>query len=104
MDLLVTRAIVLGLIDQNSAAVKALKEIESRWPEWDRAYVAHGLLLERSGRPKEARQKLQTAIALGSRDLAVRCALARLAASPSSDAQCGCQVALKQLLLPSCYP
>jgi tetratricopeptide (TPR) repeat protein len=104
VDLLVTRAIVLGLIDQNSAAEKALKEIESRWPEWDRAYVVHGLVLERSGRPKESRQKLQTAIALGSRDLAVRCALARLASSPSPDAQCGCQVALKQLLLPSCNP
>ena len=61
------------------AAEKALKEIESEWPEWDRPYLAHGLLLERS-QPREAGRKLRTAIALGSQDPAARCALARLGA------------------------
>ena len=60
-DLPLTKAIVLGLMDRHSAAEKTLREIESRWPEWDRAYLAHGLLLERSARPDEARQKLRTA-------------------------------------------
>jgi thioredoxin-like negative regulator of GroEL len=101
-ELLLTNAILLGLMDQNSGAERALKEIESRWPEWDRPYVAHGLLLEHGARQKEACQKLQTAIALGSQDVAGRCAIARLEASPSPDAQCGCQVALYQLLFPSC--
>jgi hypothetical protein len=62
----------------------------------------HGLLLERDARRKEARQKFQTAIALDSQDLGARCALARLAASPSPDPQCSCQEKLYQLLLPSC--
>jgi len=70
-----TQAVVLGLMDRNPAADKALKEIESQWPEWDRPYLAHGLLLERA-QPREAGRKLRTAIALGSTDPAVRCALA----------------------------
>jgi len=101
-DLLLTKAIVLGLMDQTSRSYKVLKEIQSRWPEWDRPYLVHGMLLERGARPKEARQKLQTAIALGSLDLAGRCALARLAASPSPDPRCACQAELYQLLFNSC--
>jgi tetratricopeptide (TPR) repeat protein len=101
-DLLLMKAIVLGLMDQFSESDKMLKEIESRWPEWDRPYLVHGVLLERGARPKEARQKLEIAIALGSLDLAGRCALARLAASPSTDPRCACQAELYQLLLSSC--
>ena len=101
-DLLLTKAIVLGLMDQTSRSYKVLKEIQSRWPEWDRPYLVHGMLLERDARPNEARQKLQTAIALGSLDLAGRCALARLAASPSPDPRCACQAELYQLVFSSC--
>jgi len=101
-DLLLTKAIVLGLMDQTSRSYKVLIEIQSRWPEWDRPYLVHGMLLERDARPKEARQKLQTAIALGSLDLAGRCALARLAASPSPDPRCACQAELYQLLFSAC--
>ena len=99
-DLLLMKAIVLGLMDQFSGSDKMLKEIESRWPEWDRPYLVHGVLLERGARPREAGQKLQIAIALGSQELAGRCALARLAASPSPDSNCACQVGLYQLLFP----
>jgi tetratricopeptide (TPR) repeat protein len=67
-DLLLTRAIVLSLTDRNPAAELALKQIESQWPEWDRAYLAHGLLLEHLGKSVEAKQKLRTAVALGSAD------------------------------------
>jgi tetratricopeptide (TPR) repeat protein len=101
-DLLLTHAIVLGLMDQNSAAEHALNQIESRWPEWNRPYLAHGLVLEGIGRAKEARQRLETAIALDSHDMAARCGLARLAGSASPDPQCACQAKLYQLLFPSC--
>jgi len=101
-DLLLTRAIVCGLMDQNSAAQRALQEIQTRWPEWDRPYLVHGLVLERAGKPEEARQKLRTAQALGSRDLSVNCALARLSAAPAPDAQCACLTGLRQLLFPGC--
>jgi hypothetical protein len=99
--LLLTNAIILALMDRNSAAEKALKEIESRWPEWDRPYLVHGLLIERA-RPREASQKLRTAIALGSRGPAAGCALARLTSSPSPDTQCSCGSGLQELLFPPC--
>jgi len=101
-DLLLTRTIVLGLMGRNAASESALKQIESRWPEWDRPYVVHGLVLEGSSRMKEARQKLETAVALGAHDLAARCGLARLTASARPDPQCACQANLYQLLVPAC--
>ena len=78
-DLPLTKAVVEGLTDRYPAAEKTLRDVEQRLPEWDRAYFAHGLLLERAGRLGEARQKFQTASALGSRDPGLSCALARLA-------------------------
>jgi len=100
-DLILIKAIALALMDRNSAAERTLKEIELRWPEWDRPYVVHGLLLERT-RPREARLKLQTALALGSPDPAGRCALARLATSSDPDPHCACRVGIYELLFPSC--
>ena len=81
---------------------KTLTEIGSRWPEWDRPYLVHGLVLERAGKRDEARRKLRTAQALGSRDPSVGCALARLAAAPAPDAQCACLAGLRQLVIPGC--
>ena len=102
LNLPLTKAIVLGIMDQPSAAEKVLKEIESSWPEWDRAYLVHGLLLERTGRSREARQKLQTASALGSQDPSLSCALARLAKAPNPGSECTCLTGLLQLLVPGC--
>jgi len=102
-ELMLTNAIALALMNRNTAAEQALKEIELRWPEWDRPYVIHGLLSERAARPGDARRKLQTAIALGSRDPAGRCALARVtAASANPDPQCVCRAGLYESLFPSC--
>jgi len=100
-DLLLTRAMVLALTERNNAAEQALNEIESQWPEWDRPYVVHGVLLEKAGR-REAAQKLQTAIALGSQDPAARCALARLASGARSDPPCSCAGGLDDLLFSRC--
>jgi tetratricopeptide (TPR) repeat protein len=102
LDLPLAKAIVLGLLGRYSLSEKTLREIELRWPEWDRVYLAHGLLLERSGRPGEARQKLQTAVALGSQDPALRCALARLAGSRTPAPECTCLTGLEQMLVPGC--
>jgi tetratricopeptide (TPR) repeat protein len=100
-DLLLTQAIVLALLGRNDAAGKVLREIESQWPEWDRPYLVHGMLLEHS-QPGEAKRKLQTATALGSKDLALSCAVARLTASTASDPQCSCVSGLYELLVPRC--
>ncbi len=101
-DLLLTKAIVLGLMDRIPEAEKALRDIELRSPEWDRAYLVHGLLLEQSGRVGAARQKLQTASALGSQDPSLRCALARVASSSNPGSECTCLAGLRQLLIPEC--
>ncbi|MDP2995845.1 MAG: tetratricopeptide repeat protein [Bryobacterales bacterium] len=103
-DLLLTKAIALALMGQLAGAEKTLTEIGSRWPEWDRPYLVHGLVLERAGKPDAARQKLRTAQALGSRDLSVNCALARLAAAPAPDPQCACLAGLRQLVFPCDKP
>jgi len=103
-DLPLTKAIVLGLMERYAAAEKTLRGIEVRWPEWDRAYLAHGLLLERSARPGEARLRLQTAVALGAQDPALRCALARLAGASNPSPECRCQTGLEQLLVSNCTP
>ncbi len=100
-DLLLTRAVVLALADRPGAAEKALKQIESQWPEWDRVYLAHGLLLEKA-QPREARQQFQTALALGSQDASGRCALARLASATLPGPQCSCAGGLYEMLFPPC--
>ncbi len=101
-DLPLAKAILLGLMDRYSDAEKSLRELESRWPESDRAYLAHGLLLEQLARPGEARQKLQTATALGSQDPSLQCALARLTGRTSPDPKCTCLKGLGQLLFSNC--
>ena len=101
-DLLLTRAIVLGLMNQAPAAEKAIKGIESSWPEWDRAYLVHGLLLEQAGRSRDAQQRLQTAAALGSKDPSLHCALARLDHATKPGSECACPTGLERLLIPGC--
>jgi tetratricopeptide (TPR) repeat protein len=67
-DVLLAKAIVLALMDHRPAAEQSLKQIELQWPEWDRPYLAHGLLLERDGRMEEAKQEFRIASALGAED------------------------------------
>jgi tetratricopeptide (TPR) repeat protein len=101
-DLPLTRAILLGLLGEFAPAEKAFREIELRWPEWDRVYLAHGILLEKSGHPTEARQKLQLARTLGAQEPALKCALARLADKSPPTEECACHAGLEQLLSPGC--
>src|SRR5437762_1528303 len=84
-DLLLTRAIALALMEQFGAAEKQIREIEGRWPEWDRPYLIHGLLLEQNQRKADALQKMRIAIALGSREVAPKCAIARLTDAAEPD-------------------
>jgi tetratricopeptide (TPR) repeat protein len=100
-ELPLTRTIILGLLGRSTEAEKAVLAMESRWPEWDRPYLVHGLLLELAERPKEARQKLQTAAALGSPDRAAECGLARLSNSETPP-HCACAKGLYELLFPAC--
>jgi Flp pilus assembly protein TadD len=99
-ELLLTRAIVSAALGRSAEAETALKAIEARWPEWERTYLVQGLLDEREGRLDKARQRVRTALALGSQEPAARCAAARLDGAPA--AQCRCWTRVEELLLGAC--
>ena len=109
-DLMLSQAIILALMERTQDAEHTLIQIESRWPEWDRAYAAHGLLLESTGRTSEARRKLQMAIVLGSKEVVTKCALARLGRESGRDARCACVTGLRRSrgsrmpMMPFCTP
>jgi tetratricopeptide (TPR) repeat protein len=89
--LMLAKAVALSTLGRNDEAAKVVKEIESRWPEWDRAYVIQGLILERESKLVEARRSIQIALALGTRDSAAQCALARMTNSAPKATGCSCQ-------------
>jgi tetratricopeptide (TPR) repeat protein len=101
-ELQLIRAAALFSSGRKTAAEKRIQEIEARWPEWDRAYLAHGLMLEETGRPAEAKRRLQTAVALGSTGLPVQCAISRVTGSTASHAECACTGNLWAGLFGSC--
>ena len=91
---------VLAVAGQSEEAEKQLKAIESRWPEWDRPYLVHGLLLEAEKRKSDAMQKLKIALSLGSEDPAARCGVARLSGALRSE--CACSAGLREFALQTC--
>ena len=64
-ELLLAQAVTLELLHRGIDARKLLTTIQARWPEWDRPYLLNGILLEIQLKSAEARQTLETAIALG---------------------------------------
>lgn len=64
-DLLLAQAVTLDLLRRNVDSEKLLAQIQSRWPEWERPYLLKGIQLEIALNSAEARQTLETAIALG---------------------------------------
>ena len=64
-ELLLARVVTLELLRREVDAQKLLANIQARWPEWDRPYLLNGILLEIQLKSAEARQTLETAIALG---------------------------------------
>ncbi len=64
-DLLLAQAVTSELLHQSIDAQKILAKIEAHWPEWDRPYLLSGILLEIQLKSAEAREALETAIALG---------------------------------------
>ena len=96
------KAVILGLMGRFAEAEKAVRQVQARWPELDRAYLVHGLLLERNKQPRQALGMLQTARLLGSRDPNLDCAEARLKGAPLDSAECACRTGLEHLLVPVC--
>jgi predicted Zn-dependent protease len=100
-DLLLEQAAISALAGDGPGADRLLRQIEIRWPEWSRAWLVHGLVLEKLGQPRAALQKLQTAAALGGNDTLTPCALAHLSGK-SAGPECACAERLAHWVLPSC--
>jgi len=64
-ELLLAQAVTLELLLRDIDAQKLLARMQARWPEWDRPYLLSGILLEIQRKSAEARQTIETAIALG---------------------------------------
>jgi Flp pilus assembly protein TadD len=70
-------AIDLALKGGAVAALEQIRRVESKWPEWARPWLVHGLLLREARRAAEAESKFRTAAALGSREDVSACATLR---------------------------
>jgi tetratricopeptide (TPR) repeat protein len=64
-ELLLAQAVTLELLLRGIDAQKLLARMQARWPEWNRPYLLSGILLEIQLKSAEARQTIETAIALG---------------------------------------
>ena len=84
-SLQLSESIVLALEGRVADAGRRLQRIEMRWPEWDRPYRVHGLILAAAKRSREAAQKFRTAAVLG-----------------TGNADANCQN-LREWLLPACH-
>lgn len=100
-DLLAMRAALLGMLDRSREAETTLRDIERRWPEWDRPYLIHAMILEKAGKRAGVKQKAETALALGSRNPAAACLLGRTVTA-SAQAACACAATLQALISPPC--
>jgi tetratricopeptide (TPR) repeat protein len=67
-ELQLARAIALEMSNRTVEASKRLSAIEAQWPDWAAPYVIHGIVLQSQHQAAEAKQLLETGIALGSRD------------------------------------
>ena len=75
-EMMLMKAVLLELAGQNAEAGKLLGEVQERRPEWFAVWVARGMVLAGQKLTGEARQALETAVALGARSPEVRDLLA----------------------------
>lgn len=75
-EMLLMKAVLLELAGQSVEAGNLLKELQERRPEWFAVWVARGMMMAGRGQAGEARQALETAVALGARSPEVRDVLA----------------------------
>jgi tetratricopeptide (TPR) repeat protein len=75
-EMLLMKAVLLELAGQSAEANNLLNEVQNRRPEWFAVWVARGAMLAAHDRSSEARQALETAVALGARSPEVRDLLA----------------------------
>jgi tetratricopeptide (TPR) repeat protein len=64
-QILLLKATTLEFAHRVDDADHLLSELRNRWPEWSNVWVAHGIILAAHRHYEEARQALETAVALG---------------------------------------
>ena len=70
--MLLMKAVLLELAGRSAEAGRLLNEVQERRPEWFAVWVVRGMLLAGQKLTSEARQALETAMALGARSPEVR--------------------------------
>jgi tetratricopeptide (TPR) repeat protein len=75
-EMLLMKAVLLELDGQTADALKLLSEVQERRPEWFAVWVARGMMRAGQKVTDEARQALETAVALGAHSPEVRDVLA----------------------------
>ena len=97
-ELRLAHAIALELSRRSEAALKELAAIQERWPEWDKTYLTHGIILNVHRRPAQAREALETAIALGANTAEAYYFLALSIGESTPDDRAGARQALARAL------
>ncbi len=64
-EMLLLKAATLEIAGSSGEAGSLLHQIQNRWPEWHAGWVAEGVILTAKQQFEQARQALETAIALG---------------------------------------
>jgi tetratricopeptide (TPR) repeat protein len=82
-EVLLAKATTLELAGRTADAERLLNQVQNRWPEWHAGWAARGVVLASHRRCDEARQLLETAVALGAHSSEVRDFLASCGAAES---------------------
>jgi Flp pilus assembly protein TadD len=83
-DILLLRAVVLEQAGRTGEAERLLVQVQNRWPEWQPAWTADGIILGTHGRREDARAALRTAVALGANSAEVKRYLDEIASGVES--------------------
>jgi Flp pilus assembly protein TadD len=97
-EILLMKATTLEFANHADEAEHLLNEIQNRWPEWSAVWEAHGMILDHHSRFEEARQALETAVALGARNSVTYFYLADAALHSGADRRDAAEMAIRQAL------
>lgn len=99
-NLLLAEVAALAANGKKQDAARNLKDVERRWPEWDRPYLVDALLLAETNQAADAREKIQLARALGAETEISNCVQQRIADPNRQATECSCQPGVFALFFP----
>ena len=96
-----SRVAVLSKLNRNEQARQSVREVEARWPQWDRPYAAEAVLLQQAGRSGEAKARFEIASTLGADDPVTTC-LSKRFNSGAIGGDCSCLSGIWSILSGNC--